>query len=103
MILLVPRETKTFKSITKPEAGVIYTSMSFKPAKSPGSALREYFPLKPGTPERKIFEAKPAIELWRTLNTDLAGIPQNLELSTLAYCSDIFYFVDRIKSTTVCD
>lgn len=98
-----PIKTKTFKSITNSEVGVIYTSMSFKPAKSPGSALREYFPLKPGTPERKIFEAKPAIELWRTINTDLAGVPQNLELSTLAYCSDIFYFVDSVETTVVCD
>ncbi len=99
----IPRATKTFKSITKPEAGVIYTSMSFKPANIPGSALRDYFPLKPGTPERKIFEAKPAIELWRTLNTDLAGVPQNLEISSLGYCTDNFSFVDGDKMTTVCD
>jgi hypothetical protein len=77
--------------------------MSFKPPKSPSSALREYFPLKPGTIERKIFEAKPAIELWRAIATDLAGVPQNLEVSTLAYCSDIFYFVDGFKTTEVCD
>jgi hypothetical protein len=98
-----PVETKTFKSITSPEDGIIYTSMSFKPPKTPGVALREYFPLKPGTPERKIFEAQPAIELWRAINTDLAGVPQDLEVSTLAYCSDIFYFVDGVKTIGVCD
>lgn len=99
-----PVETKTFKSITNPEVGVIYTSMIFKPAKSPGPALREYFPLKPETPERKIFEAKPAIELWRAIATDLAGVPQKLEVSSLAYCSDIFYFIDgELKTTEVCD
>lgn len=53
-----------------------------------------YFPLKAGTPEREIFEAKPAIELWRAINTDLAGVTQNLEVRTLAYCSEIFYYVD---------
>lgn len=100
----IPGETKTYKSITNPDEGVIYTSMSFKPANSPGPALRDYFPLKPGTPERKIFEAQPAIELWRAINTDLAGVPQDLELNTLAYCSNIFYFVDgEIKTTGVCD
>lgn len=99
----IPRVTKTFKSITKPEAGVIYTSMSFKPANRSGSALRDYFPLKPGTPERKIFEANPAIELWKTLDTDLAGVPQNLELSSLGYCTDNFSFVDGDKTTIVCD
>jgi hypothetical protein len=77
--------------------------MSFKPPKSPSSALREYFPLKPGTIERKIFEAKPAIELWRAIATDLAGVPQNLEVSSLAYCSDIFYFIDGVETTEVCD
>lgn len=99
-----PTVTKTYKSITKPEAGVIYTSMSFKPPKSPGPALRDYFPLKPGTPERKIFEANPAIELWKSIGPDLAGVNQSLEVRTLAYCSEIFYFVDRNpKTVVVCD
>lgn len=102
-----PRAPQTFKSITNPDEGIIYTSMSFKPAKSTGSANREYFPLQPGTPERKIFAAQPAIELWRALNTDLVGVPQNLEVSTLAYCTDIFYFDQsrgsELKTTSVCD
>lgn len=58
----VPVKTKTFKSVINLEVGVIYTSISFKPPKSPGSALRAYFSLKPGTSERKSFAAKSAIE-----------------------------------------
>lgn len=110
--LLVNRGTGTFgsavvrpfKPATKAEEGIVYTSMNFKPAGESGPAQRDYFPLKPGTPERKNFEAQPAIILWRALDTTENGVPKNLELSTLAYCSDIFYFVDgKLETISVCD
>lgn len=95
---------RTFKATTKAEEGVIYTSMNFKPAGKSGPAQRDYFPLKAGTPERKNFEAQPAIELWRALDTTENGLPKNLEVSTLAYCSDIFYFVkEKLERVSVCD
>lgn len=95
---------KTFQPATKLEEGVVYTSMNFKPAGESGPAQRDYFPLKAGTPERKSFEAQPAIELWRALDPTENGLPKNLEVSTLAYCSDIFYFVNgKLERTSVCD
>lgn len=49
-----------------------------------------------GTPERKIFEVKSAIELWRAIATDLAGVLQNLELR-LAYCPTFFTLLMALK------
>jgi hypothetical protein len=95
---------KDYKRITKPYEGVIYTSMSFKPAKSPGLALRDYSPLKQGTAERKQYEAKPAISLWKSPLQTKNGVPQNLDVSTLGYCSEAFYLVEgKQKTFVVCD
>jgi hypothetical protein len=94
---------RNFKVVTNPDGGFIYTAMTFKPAKELGPASRSNFPLKPGTPERQKFVATPAIELWRA-PTNSDGVPKDLNLSTLAYCSDIFYFVDgKLETVNVCD
>jgi hypothetical protein len=94
---------RNFKVVTNPDGGVIYTAMRLKQAKEVGPASRSSFPLKPGSQEREKFVNSPAIELWRTpSNSD--GVPKDLNLSTLAYCSDVFYFVDgKLETITVCD
>ena len=96
--------TKDYQSVTNPSAGIIYTSMSFKPSGELGPANREYSPLNPETPEGKTFVAQPAIELWEAIKSNQTNVPQDLDLSTLAYCSEVFYFVDnKLKMITVCD
>ncbi|MBD1928388.1 hypothetical protein H6F74_19355 [Trichocoleus sp. FACHB-90] len=92
---------KDYKRITKPEAGVIYTSMDFKPAGEKGLAARDYSPLKPGSPEQKTYVEKPAIELWKGSQTDAP--PKQLDISSLGYCSEALYFVDGKKTFVVCD
>lgn len=96
---------RSFKPPLNSKNGIIYTAMFLKPAGVAGVAERDNFPLKVGTEERRIFESKPAIELWRALDTDVDGLPKSLEVSTLAYCSDLFYFDDKgmLKQLTVCD
>ncbi|WP_017717536.1 hypothetical protein [Kamptonema formosum] len=94
---------RNFKIVTNPNQDFIYTAMTFKPAKELGPASRSYFPLKPGTPEREKFVASPAIELWRS-PTNSDGVPKDLNLSTIAYCSDVFYFVNgKLETVSVCD
>lgn len=98
-----PAVLKDFHPLPNSE-GIIYTSMIFKPSGSLGAAKREYSPLKYGTTDEQIFKAKPAVELWKALSTNTAGVPQDLNVSTLAYCSDVFYFVDgQLKTFGVCD
>lgn len=55
--------TRDYQRLSNPEEGTVYTSMNLKPAGEPGQGLRDYFPLKPGTPQREVFESQPAIEL----------------------------------------
>ncbi|MCT7951565.1 hypothetical protein NG798_17310 [Ancylothrix sp. C2] len=96
---------RSFKPPVDSQEAIVYTAMLFKPEGVAGVAERDNFPLKVGTEERRIFESKPAIELWRALDTDVDGLPKSLEVSTLAYCSDLFYFDDKgmLKQLTVCD
>lgn len=99
-----PAVLNDFNRLANSERGIVYTSMMFKPSGSLGSAKREYSPLKYGTSDEQIFKAKPAIELWKAIATNSAGVPQDLNVSTLAYCSDVFYFVDgQLKNFSVCD
>ncbi|MFE1745232.1 hypothetical protein [Coleofasciculus sp. H7-2] len=99
-----PAVVKDFIHLPESSEGIIYTAISFKPSGELGSAAREYSPLKYGTSEQQIFKAKAAIELWKALPTDSAGVPQYLEIGTLAYCSNAFYFVDgKLKTFGVCD
>lgn len=95
---------KDFDSLPNSNSGILYTAMRFKPAGELGAAGREYSPVKSGTWQQKVFQAKPAIELWKALPANSSGIPQNLEVSTLAYCSDVFYFFNlQLKTFNVCD
>ncbi|MBD2740781.1 hypothetical protein [Coleofasciculus sp. FACHB-1120] len=99
-----PAVVKDFSHLPESSEGIIYTAISFKPPGELGPAAREYSPLKYGTSEQQIFKAKPAIELWKALPTDSAGVAQYLEIGTLAYCSNAFYFVDgKLKTFGVCD
>lgn len=99
-----PAVLKDFHPLANSDQGIIYTSMLFKPSGSLGAAKREYSPLKYGTSDEQIFKAQTAIELWKPLSLNPTGMPQDLNVSTLAYCSDIFYFVDRqLKTFGVCD
>ncbi len=87
--------------------GLIYTAMFLKPAGAEGVAQRSYFPLKPGTPERAALIAGPAIELWRSVVPAKGQTLKPQDLATidgLAYCSEVFYFVQGVfKATQVCD
>ncbi|MFE1744975.1 hypothetical protein [Coleofasciculus sp. H7-2] len=93
---------KDYKRTTKPEAGVIYTSMDFKPAGEKGLANRKYSPLKSESPEEKTYINTPAIELWKVSKTDEP--PKQLDVDSLAYCSEALYLVDgKQKTFAVCD
>lgn len=109
-----PVVTKDYERLSQPSEGVIYTTMTFKSPGEPGPALRMYFPLKPGTPERETFVSKPAIELWAGYGNESFGEAEAASreknainvnvIQTLSYCSEIFYFVeDELKKTLVCD
>jgi hypothetical protein len=95
---------KTFQPPPEAKDGVVYTTIQFKGAGEAGPASRDYFPLKPGTPERENFIKNPAIELWQPIDTTSNGVPKDLELSTLAFCSRIVYFAEgTVQNITVCD
>lgn len=99
-----PAVVKNFHRLANSDGGIVYTSMIFKPSGALGAAKREYSPLKYGTTDQEIFKAKPAIEVWKAIATTPGGVPQDLNVSTLAYCSDVFYFVDgQLKNFSVCD
>lgn len=95
-------QVKDYKKATKPNEGVIYTSMDFKPAGERGLADRKYNPLKPGSAEEKTYISTPAIELWKVTQT--GEPPKELTVDSLAYCSEALYFVDgKQKTFDVCD
>lgn len=79
--------------------GVVYTSMRLKPAKEKGAASHQRFPFKPATVEWESFIKNPAIELWRALPMTPNREPQDLNISTLAFCSEFFYFVEENPKT----
>lgn len=96
--------TKDFLHLPNSAEGTIYTAMTFKPPGELGPAAREYSPIKSGTWQEKVFQTKSAIELWKALPVDAAGIPQHSEVATLAYCSDVFYFFNaQLRTFSVCD
>ncbi len=90
---------RSYTKANQATAGVIYTSMRLKPAKEKGAANRDRFPLKPGTVEWESFLNQPAIELWRALPLTPDRQPQDLNISTLAFCSEVFYFVVEKEET----
>lgn len=93
---------KDYRRTTKPEEGVIYTSMDFKPAGEKGLANRKYSPLKAESAEEKTYISTPAIELWKVSKTDEP--PKQLDVDSLAYCSEALYFLDgKQKTFAVCD
>ncbi|MEP0770249.1 VCBS repeat-containing protein [Trichocoleus sp. ST-U1] len=93
---------KDYRRTTKPEEGVIYTSMDLKSAGEKGLANRKYSPLKAESIEEKTYISTPAIELWKVSKTDEP--PKQLDVDSLAYCSEAFYFVeDEQKNFAVCD
>lgn len=99
-----PAFVRDYKRLTQPEDGVIYTSMSFKPPGVPGLAVREYSPLKQGTPEQKTYQAKAAISLWKAMLTNSDTSAKSLNVNTLGYCSEALYLVDGKESSfVVCD
>jgi hypothetical protein len=91
----------------QPIAQPLYVAMFLKPSGASGVANRDYFPLKPGTPERKVFIASPAIEVWLSPAVFLSGTSQSEEVRfnrVVGYGSENFYFVDRqLKTVKVAD
>lgn len=98
-----PLVLKEYQRVTEPSEGVIYTSLSYKPAGEEGLALRDYARLEPA--QREAYVSRPAIALWRSIIQDEEGRPEDVtELSTLAYCSDAYYFVEgNLQTFQVCD
>ena len=95
---------KDYQTVNQLSEGIIYTSMSYKPSGELGIAQREYSPIKPDTPEGKTFIAAPAIELWEAIKDNKTNLPLDLELDTLAYCSEVFYWQEEnFKTVIVCD
>ena len=93
-----------YKTISNSSSGIVYTSMSLKNSGERGLMERAYSSLKPNTSEGQIFEKSPAIELWDAIKLNQSEIPQDLELSTLSYCSKAFYFdKDQLNTFVVCD
>lgn len=90
---------RSYKKANEATNGVIYTSMRLKPAQEKGAATRDRFPLQSGTPDWESFINKPGIELWRALPLTPDRQPQNLNISTLAFCSEVFYFVEEKRET----
>lgn len=96
--------SRDYSYVAHPEGGTVYVAMFFKAAGEQGPALRSYFPLEPETPERRAFIERPALELWKPIPGESENQPMDLEVDTLAYCSDVFYVLDRnLEKTTVCD
>jgi hypothetical protein len=93
----------------QPISQPLYVAMFLKRAGDLGAANRDYFPLKRGNPERKVFVASPAIELWLSPAVYRSGTSpsQSEEVRfnrTVGYGSENFYFVDRqLKTVGVAD
>ena len=95
---------KDYQSVSQASEGIVYTSMIYKLPGELGITQRAYSPIKPNTPEGQTFIASSAIELWDAVKDNETNLPLDLELSTLAYCSQIFYWVEgKIETVTVCD
>jgi hypothetical protein len=98
-----PMVLRTYSAMpTVAQGEVVYTSMSFKPKGEAGLALRDYSPLQ--SRDREVYTERPAIALWRAILTDDQGLPADFEISTLAYCSDAYYFINgKLETFSVCD
>ena len=99
-----PAVQRDFLPLKNNQSGVLYSSMQLKPAGKLGAAARDYAPLKPGSLEQKTYQGQVAIERWKAIALDEAGLPQGLEASTLGYCSEAFYGMEgELQTFTVCD
>ncbi len=95
---------KDYPTINQGAEGIIYTSMSYKSEGELGIIQREYSPIKPETKEGITFIASPAIKLWKPITNNKTNLPLDLNLETLSYCSEVFYWSEsQIKTVTVCD
>jgi hypothetical protein len=87
----------------------LYVAMFLKRSGELGAASRDYFQLKQGNPEREVFIASPAIEVWLSPAVFRSGTsPAQSEEArfnrVVGYGSEIFYFVDRqFKTVRVAD
>ena len=96
--------TKDYPVVNEPDQGIIYTSMGYKPVGELGILRREYSPIKTDSPEGKIFANSSAIELWDAIKEEGKKVPMDLDLSTLAYCSEVLYWnQEELATVTVCD
>ncbi|MDB5101951.1 MAG: hypothetical protein JWM80_6372 [Cyanobacteria bacterium RYN_339] len=87
------KETRKYRGAFEQKGGIVYTVLGFKPAGQDLWASRLYSPLAAGTPERAAFVAAPALALWRSIGLDPYGRPDDYEVETLSYCSDVYYWV----------
>jgi hypothetical protein len=93
----------------QPISQPLYVAMFLKRSGELGAANRDYFPLKRGNPERKVFIANPAIELWLSPTIFRSGTsPAQSEAvrfdRLVGYGSENFYIVDRqLKTVRVAD
>jgi hypothetical protein len=87
----------------------LYVAMFLKRPGELGAASRDYFQLKRGNPEREVFIANPAIEVWLSPAVFRPGTsPAQSEEAqfnrAVGYGSENFYFVDRqLKTVRVAD
>jgi hypothetical protein len=87
----------------------LYVAMFLKRSGELGTATRDYFQLKRGNPEREVFIANPAIELWLPPAVFRSGTSslQSEEVRfnrAVGYGSENFYFVNRqLKIVGVAD
>jgi hypothetical protein len=82
----------------------LYVAMLLKQPGESGVASRDYFPLKPGTPERTAFIAVPAIELWLPPTVYEDGVsstlpPEERFSRMIGYGSEVFYWIDGKQET----
>ncbi len=97
-----PLVLKEFEPLADTEAGSVYISLNFKRPGSEGLANREYSPLTDTA--RNVYLSKPAIDHWRAIQMDEQGKPTSLDVSSLGYCSDAYYYVNgNLVMFTVCD
>jgi hypothetical protein len=87
------KETRKYRGAFEQKGGIVYVVLGFKPAGRDLWADRLYSPLLSGSADRAAYIAAPALAVWRSIGLDPYGRPDDYEVPTLSYCSDVYYWV----------
>jgi hypothetical protein len=96
-------QRRHYRGAFEQRGGIVYTAIALKPAGAHTWSDKLYSPLANNAAEREAYQQLPALALWRSVGIDPYGRPDDYEVSSLAYCREVFYYPGgKAKDFMVC-